>query len=83
MAKPDICRAWPYFRGNLLDADSLELSKEFCPGIPPDLAHADFVRQGLACLVREHLVGSAGADEANALQVADLIENLAENDKTR
>ena len=83
VAKPNICRAWPYFRGNLLDADSFELSKDFCPGIPAGLAHADFQRQGLACLVREHLSGNAGADEANALQINDLLENLAENDKKR
>ena len=83
VAKPDICRAWPYFRGNLLDADSLELSKAFCPGIPSALPHADFARQGLDLLVRENLAGSAGDDEANALQITDLLESLAENDKKR
>ena len=83
MAKPDICRAWPYFRGNLLDPGSLELSKEFCPGIPSSLSHAAFARQGLDWLVRENLAGSAGADEANALQITDLLESLAENDKKR
>ena len=82
-ARPDVCRAWPYFRGNLLDEGSLELSKQFCPGIPASLSHADFVRQGLACLEREGLVGSAGADEANALQVADLMASLAKTDNTR
>ena len=82
-AKPDICRAWPYFRGNLLDEGSLELSNQFCPGIPASLSHADFVRQGLACLEREGLVGSAGADEANALQVADLMASIAKTDNTR
>ncbi|MDR2488500.1 MAG: YkgJ family cysteine cluster protein [Desulfovibrio sp.] len=70
--KPDICRAWPYFRGNLLDRDSLELCKEFCPGIPPSLPHADFVLQGTALLQREGLIGTGGADEAGALQTADL-----------
>lgn len=83
VAKPDICRAWPYFRGNLLDPDSLELSKEFCPGIPSTLSHTDFVRQGMACLVREGLIGTASSDEANALQVADLLASLAKNTKTR
>lgn len=80
-AKPDICRAWPYFRGNLVDAGSLELSKDFCPGIPSSLSHADFVRQGLAWLIGEKLAGAAGPDEANALQVADLLESLAKNEK--
>ena len=82
-AKPDICRAWPYFRGNLLDEGSLELSKQFCPGIPALLSHADFVRQGLARLEREGVIGSAGKDEANALQVADLVASLAKTDNSR
>lgn len=82
-AKPDICRAWPYFRGNLMDAWSFESSKDFCPGIPPSLSHAGFVRQGLAWLSEGHLAGTAGQDEANALQVSDLLESLAQNDKKR
>jgi Fe-S-cluster containining protein len=72
-AKPDICRAWPYFRGNLLDADSLEMAKEFCPGIAPDLSHANFVLQAADVLRKEGLVGTGGEDEAGALQVADLL----------
>ena len=82
-AKPDICRAWPYFRGNLLDGDSLELAKEFCPGIPKELSHADFARQGLALLEREKLLGRGGDDEAGALQVDDLFANLAKTDDSR
>ena len=72
-AKPDICRAWPYFRGNLVDSESLELAKEFCPGIPQAQSHGDFVKEGLAYLVREDLVGDSRKDEAGALQVADLL----------
>ena len=75
--KPDICRAWPYFRGNLVDGESLALAKEFCPGIPPQQSHEDFVREGLAYLLRENLAGSARRDEAVALQVADLFGRLA------
>lgn len=82
-AKPDICRAWPYFRGNLVDAESFELSKDFCPGIPPSLPHADFVRQGLIRLEEENLTGAAGPDEANALQVADLLADFAKNGQKR
>lgn len=81
-AKPDICRAWPYFRGNLLDGESLALAKDFCPGISPAVTHADFVREGLAWLTKEHLIGKAGRDEAGALQVADLLENLAKSDNS-
>lgn len=76
-AKPHICRAWPYFRGNLVDAESLELAKSFCPGIPAGQEHKDFVREGLAYLKRENLTGCSGPDEAHALQVADLLEKLA------
>lgn len=75
-AKPDICRAWPYFRGNLVDVDSLELAKEFCPGIPVNQTHREFLREGLDYLVRENLAGSHGDDEACALQVADLLQAL-------
>lgn len=31
--KPSICRAWPFFRGNIEDPASLAMAKEFCPGI--------------------------------------------------
>ena len=82
-AKPDICKAWPYFRGNLVDAGSFALCKDFCPGIPPSLSHTDFICQGLNWLAGENLVGTAGPDEANALQVTDLVASLAKNDKKR
>ena len=76
-AKPDICRAWPYFRGNLVDSESHALAKDFCPGIPRDQDHAAFVRQGLAYLARENLAGSSRSDEAAALQLSDVLEALA------
>lgn len=76
-AKPDICRAWPYFRGNLVDSESLELAKEFCPGIPQGQSHEAFVKEGLAYLLREKLVGGSCKDEAGALQVADLLAGNA------
>ena len=79
IAKPDICRAWPYFRGNLIDSESYALAKDFCPGIPQEQSHEAFVRQGLSYLVRENLAGSFLADEAAALQVSDLLEALAYN----
>lgn len=69
VAKPDICRAWPYFRGNLVDSESFALARQFCPGIPAGQSHAEFVRQGLAYLRREALAGKRGTDEAEALQV--------------
>lgn len=72
-AKPDICRAWPYFRGNLVDSESHNLAKDFCPGISRECAHTEFVRQGVSCLIQEGLVGRGGRDEAGALQVADIL----------
>ncbi|MUM77075.1 YkgJ family cysteine cluster protein [Pseudodesulfovibrio sp. F-1] len=44
--RPDICRAWPYFRGNLVDETSWKMIQEYCPGINADAGHAEFVRQG-------------------------------------
>ena len=79
--KPAVCRAWPYFRGNLLDGGSLKLAKEYCPGIPRAQTHEDFVREGLAYLLRERLAGDAGADEACALQVNDLLMNRDKAEK--
>lgn len=78
-AKPNICRAWPYFRGNLVDSESLALAKDFCPGIPVTQSHDAFVMEGISYLQRENLLGSATPDEAGALQVSDLLEKLAYN----
>ncbi len=71
VAKPDICRAWPFFRGNVVDADSLELAKEFCPGIRHDVAHAEFARQGRAYLTENNLLASDPKTEARALILDD------------
>ncbi len=49
-ARPDICRAWPFFRGNLLDSLSWEMVQDYCPGINPKAGHKEFVRQGQAYL---------------------------------
>lgn len=86
-AKPDICRAWPFFRGNLVDSESLALAKDYCPGIARDVSHADFARQGISYLERAGLAGHGRPDEAAALQVEDLKHLLscrpcANNDET-
>ena len=31
--KPAVCRAWPFFKGNLIDPVSFSLAKEYFPGI--------------------------------------------------
>ena len=65
--KPDICRAWPFFRGNLIDAISWEMAQESCPGIEPGVGHREFVRQGCAYLLRHGLTRSRRPDVAAAL----------------
>ena len=65
--RPDVCRAWPFFRGNMIDAHSLTMAKEFCPGINPTIGHAAFVRAGLLYLKECNLSASDPEHEANAL----------------
>jgi uncharacterized protein len=73
--KPDVCRAWPYFRGNLLDKESWTMAQDSCAGIVEEVGHEEFVRQGLAYL-REHglLKGTDARPEQdpNALNVVDI-----------
>lgn len=66
-AKPDICAAWPFFKGNLVDKESLHMAKTFCPGINPDISHEDFVEEGMAYLKANHLLADDSTREANAL----------------
>lgn len=54
--KPDVCRAWPFFRGNIVDPESLAMAKEYCPGIRPDVEHAVFAAEGRAYLRKHHLL---------------------------
>ena len=65
--KPAICRAWPFFRGNIEDPASLAMAKEFCPGISPDAPHAAFAQQGRQYLRENGLLASDSSCEANAL----------------
>ena len=65
--KPAICRAWPFFRGNIEDSGSLAMAKEFCPGIETDAQHADFAREGRDYLRENGLIASDASCEANAL----------------
>lgn len=50
-ARPDICRAWPFFRGNLVDAVSFSMAAEGCAGLRGIVSHADFVRAGARYLL--------------------------------
>lgn len=78
-AKPDVCRAWPFFRGNLADAVSWELAQDYCPGIVAESGHAEFVRVGLAYVQDTGLAKSGREDEAGALRIADLCGKTEES----
>ena len=65
--KPAICRAWPFFRGNIEDPASLAMAKEFCPGIHADAKHAQFACEGRKYLQENGLIASDASCEANAL----------------
>lgn len=67
--KPDICRAWPFFRGNLQDAESFTMAKDFCPGIDKNVSHAAFCSAGKKYLTTHKLLASDSSCEANALIV--------------
>lgn len=73
-AKPDVCRAWPFFRGNLVDATSWELAQDYCPGIRSESGHPAFQREGVAYLVEAGLTKDGRPDEANALRINDLLD---------
>jgi Fe-S-cluster containining protein len=42
-AKPAICRRWPFFPGILANPSAFEDARQACPGIDPEVSHADFV----------------------------------------
>ena len=72
--KPNICKAWPFFRGNLVDNESLALAKDYCPGIPQNMELQDFLAQGIAYIEQNHLCSSGDESGARALAVADVIQ---------
>ena len=72
--KPEICRAWPFFLGNLRDEMSWRMAQDSCPGINPQVSHEEFVRQGLAYLRENGLLHQSGDDGANSLQIGDLLD---------
>ncbi len=70
-SKPKVCRAWPFFRGNLVDQTSWEMAQDSCPGISQEISHDEFVRQGLSYLASHGLTQTRDMG-ANALKVTDL-----------
>ncbi|MEA4857065.1 MAG: YkgJ family cysteine cluster protein [Solidesulfovibrio sp.] len=75
--RPDVCRAWPYFRGNIIDADSHAMAAEDCPGINRAVPHAEFARQGREYLARHGLSRPRGDGVPEAL--ADIAPPQAED----
>jgi uncharacterized protein len=73
--KPDVCSAWPFFRGNLIDESSWALSQGSCLGIVAEAGHIEFVRQGLEYLESHGLLREADdAEVPNALRNLDLFQ---------
>lgn len=70
--RPDICRAWPFFRGNLIDESSWEMIQEYCPGVNAEAGHAEFARQGRAYLRENGLIRTNGSQDPNALIVDEI-----------
>ena len=69
--KPALCRAWPFFRGNLIDESSFHMAKDGCPGINTHVDHDEFVRQGLAYLREQGLIHEDLPDAPRALVIPD------------
>ncbi len=83
VVRPDVCRAWPYFRGNLVDKISHAMAQEDCPGIPADCEHPAFAREGFAYLIAHKLLARDPSKEGRALMVhEDELPRTAENSKT-
>ncbi len=56
VVKPNICRAWPFFKGNLEDVISFEMAKEYCPGINKDIGFDEFKKYGYRFLRQNGLI---------------------------
>ncbi|MDR3362295.1 MAG: YkgJ family cysteine cluster protein [Desulfovibrio sp.] len=68
-SKPAVCRAWPFFRGNIIDPTSLDMAKDFCPGINSGVTYDDFANLGRIWLKKNNLLASDPTCEANTLVV--------------
>lgn len=78
-ARPDVCRAWPFFRGNLLDPESWAMIQEDCPGVNPAAGHAGFAAQGRDYMRGHGLFRRRGPETPEALVPpwpADLPEDV-------
>lgn len=83
-ARPDVCRAWPFFAGNLLDETSFDMVSADCRGILREAGHEAFRDAGLA-YVREHALGRGredGEDLPGALRFAMVTGGATGNSAT-
>ena len=72
--KPDICRAWPFFRGNLIDESSWQMAQEYCPGLSRDVSHKQFVQQGLQYLRENGLIHTKSEKDAAEALIIDFAD---------
>ena len=78
-ARPDICRTWPFFRGNLVDSVSFSMAAEGCMGVCRANSFADFVRSGARYLLENGIYVEALEKNApSALMSADALRALLE-----
>lgn len=59
-AKPDVCRVWPFFRGNMVDPVSLGMARQGCPGIAGNAGFGEFTRAGARYLLGAELYAADG-----------------------
>lgn len=68
LARPDVCRAWPFFRGNMVDESSWRMIQDdYCPGVRGEAGFEAFVRFGREYL-KEHGLANKDDDAPNALK---------------
>jgi uncharacterized protein len=74
LGRPDICRAWPYFRGNLVDEASWEMIQTDCPGVEKTAGHEAFVTEGVQYLRNNDLLHEPGPETPLALVLPDFLK---------
>lgn len=77
LGRPDICRAWPYFRGNLVDETSWRMIQTDCPGVENAAGHEAFVLEGLDYLRVNGLIHEPGPETPGALVLSEALKKIA------
>ncbi len=68
-ARPAVCRAWPFFRGNLVDEVSFGMARQDCPGICRQCSHEEFAWEGWRYLTEYRLLADDPRTEGRMLIV--------------